>query len=527
MWLGKTSRVVCSVTEGAAFLAGEIALWAAANFTNEDFRVTRALVACQELANHDPSADGVRVPTSVGSFAARKSPTKVGTLTPANEARVIIRPAKRIYGSMPVSGDKSISHRAAIIAAIANGACRISNYSTSADCASTISCLRQLGVHIEQINSEVIIHGVGLNGLRAPESELDCGNSGTTMRLLAGILAGQDFVSTLTGDASLRARPMQRIIEPLEMMGADVSANDGRAPLTIHGRKNLKPIDYELLVASAQVKSCVLLAGLNAQGKTTVVENEVTRDHTERMLQLFGARVETGKPDREPANARFASVEGAAQLHAGEVDVPGDISSAAYFIAAAALLPDSSLEIVDVGLNPTRSLILDVLQRIGCNIVADNPRVQSNEPRGNVRVLGRDAQTLPQTDKAFRIDGLAIPALIDELPLLAVIGSQLSSGIEIRDAKELRVKESDRISATAQNLRAMGADVEEFEDGLRVGGSTKLRGGKIDPRSDHRIAMAFAIAGLLADGKTEIADAECVTVSFPEFFELLESVIER
>src|SRR2546423_3509482 len=263
-----------------------------------------------------------------------------------------------------------------MIAALADGASHITNYSTSADCAATLSCLRQLGVQIERTGNAVTVYGVGPNGLRAPDAPLDCGNSGTTMRLLAGILAGCDFESTLTGDESLRSRPMQRIIEPLEMMGAEISSNEGRAPLRIQGRNRLKNINYELLVASAQVKSCILLAGLRAEGKTTVIENEATRDHTERMLKLFGANIETGHPEREPANARFASVKGPAKLHASDVDVPGDISSAAYFIAAAALLPESSLEIIDVGLNPTRSLFLDVLRQLGCDVAVDSSRDQ-------------------------------------------------------------------------------------------------------------------------------------------------------
>lgn len=440
---------------------------------------------------------------------------------------VLIRPANRIHGSIFVPGDKSISHRAAIIAAAADGASHITNYSTSADCAATLSCLRQLGVRIERTGNDVTIYGVGPNGLRAPDAPLDCGNSGTTMRLLAGMLAGCDFESTLTGDESLRSRPMQRIIEPLEMMGAQISSNEGRAPLMIKGRNRLKNINYKLLVASAQVKSCVLLAGLHAEGKTKVIENEATRDHTERMLKLFGANIETGTPEREPGNARFASVDGPAQLHACDVDVPGDISSAAYFIAAAALLPESFLEVNHVGLNETRAAFTETMQQLGCNVAIDDVGVQSNEPVGSVRVKGKEMRRSERIDSPLTVNGLAIPKLIDELPLLAVVGSQLPGGIEIRDARELRVKESDRISTTVENLRAMKAQVEEFDDGLRVNGPTKLRGAKIDPHGDHRIAMVFAVAGLLADDETEIDNAGCVAVSFPEFFELFESVIER
>lgn len=406
-----------------------------------------------------------------------------------------------------------------MIASIASGISHIDNYSTSADCAATLSCLEKLGVHIERRNSDIVIHGAGPDGLSASNKPLDCGNSGTTMRLLAGILAAHDFVSTLTGDESLCSRPMQRIIEPLEMMGAEISSSDGRAPLQIRGAA-LTPIDYELLTASAQVKSCILFCGLHAKGKTAVIENEVTRDHTERMLAWFGAPIETGKAERE--SARFASVTGPAQLRARDVSIPGDISSAAYFVAAAALLPGSSLQICDVGINPTRVAFVDQLRLMGFEMTAMDEREESNEPRGDifVRALSPDIKT------PFRIDGAIIPQLIDELPLLAVVGSQIEGGIEIRDAKELRVKESDRIASTVAGLRSMGCEVEEFDDGLRVGGPNKLRGAKINPHGDHRIAMAFTVAALLAAGDSEIERADCVAVSFPEFFDLLNSVVE-
>jgi 3-phosphoshikimate 1-carboxyvinyltransferase len=441
---------------------------------------------------------------------------------------VIIQPATRIRGQLTVPGDKSISHRAAIIAAIANGVSRLSNYSTSADCAATLACLSQLGVRVEQNGAEVLIHGVGRNGLRVANEALDCGNSGTTMRLLAGILAGQNFSSTLTGDESLRSRPMQRIIEPLEMMGAQISSHEGRAPLTVEGRQPLKAIDYELLVASAQVKSCILLAGLNADGRTTVIENEATRDHTERMLQLFGAPIESGVPEREPMNARFASVKGPVGLHACDIAIPGDISSAAYFIAAAALLPGSSLQLKRVGINPTRVGFLEQLRKPGFDITVNDVQDESNEPVGRIDVRGGQASKRAiNREMPFVIEGSLIPQLIDELPLLAVVGSQIEGGIEIRQAKELRVKESDRISATVQGLRTMGAGVEEFDDGLRVDGPIRLHGAVIDARGDHRIAMAFTVAALLAEGETEIKDAECVAVSFPEFFDLLSSVVQN
>ena len=413
-----------------------------------------------------------------------------------------------------------------MIAAIANGTSHIKNYSTSADCAATLSCLEKLGVRIERDDQEVMIHGVGANGLREPVGDLDCGNSGTTMRLLSGILAGQDFESTLTGDDSLRSRPMQRIIEPLEMMGAKISSMRGCAPLRIQGQRPLKAIDYELLTASAQVKSCILLAGLSAPGKTTVIENEITRDHTERMLQWLDAPLETGHADREPEYARFTSVSGPIDLTARDLSIPGDISSAAYFIAAAVLQRQSSLQISDVALNPTRISFLVQLRLMGLAIEIHNQRDESNEPVGEISA-GRETSSLTQHNERIRLNGALIPQLIDELPLLAVVGSQLEGGLEIRDAKELRVKESDRIAATVAGLRAMGCEVEEHDDGLDVRGPTKLRGAQIDSRGDHRIAMSFAIAGLVADSETEIVGSECVAVSFPEFFDLLESVTER
>ena len=439
-------------------------------------------------------------------------------------------------GSLVLPGDKSISHRAAIMAALAEGKSRLQNYSTSADCAATLSCLQQLGVRIEPTGKDLLIDGSGANGLFAPETPLECGNSGTTMRLLAGILAGQSFTSIVTGDESLRSRPMQRVVEPLNMMGAHVSSEAGRAPLVIEGRRPLQPIEYELLLASAQVKSCILLAGLCAEGRTEVIESEVTRDHTERMLRWFGVTIETGAAERGGTNARFAAVHGPAQLKARDVLIPGDVSSAAYFIAAAALLPGSYLEIRDVGVNPTRVMFLKQLRALGLDVTVTDSKEESvtdskeesNEPIGTVRVRGLDAPRPSRDPEApYKLAGFIIPQLIDELPLLAVVGSQIEGGIEIRDARELRVKESDRIATTAMNLRAMGAGVEEFDDGLRVDGPTRLQGARIDPHGDHRIAMAFTVAALLAEGETEIEDAGCVAVSFPEFFELLESVVER
>jgi len=431
-----------------------------------------------------------------------------------------ITPARRIRGRVQIPGDKSISHRAAIFAALANGTSRITNFSPSEDCASTLCCLRKLGVSIQSERSSVIVQGAGESGLRAANEALYCGNSGSTMRMLAGVLAGQDFSSTLTGDDSLSSRPMQRIIEPLQMMGVDVKSENGRPPLTIKGRRLLTPIRYELPVASAQVKSCVLLAGLNAKGRTEVIEREETRDHTERMLKWFGVSLEKGE------NGAL-SIDGPGSLAARDVSVAGDISSAAFLIAAAAMLPDSQLEVEDVGLNPTRTMFVSMLRSLGVAIEVSDEREESNEPIGRVRVKGElNAEPLSPVD-ATLVRGNLIAQLIDELPLLAVVGTQMPGGIEIRDAAELRRKESDRISTTVKNLRAMGAEVEEFEDGLAVNGRTQLRGAMLDSYGDHRIAMAFAVAALTATGDSEIAGAEAVSVSFPEFFNLLESLVER
>jgi 3-phosphoshikimate 1-carboxyvinyltransferase len=416
-------------------------------------------------------------------------------------------------------GDKSISHRAAMIAALADGASHLRNVSNSDDCEATLSCLTKLGVAIEPDENDLLVHGVGLKGLREPGEPLDCANSGTTMRLLAGILAGQDFKSTLTGDASLRSRPMQRIIEPLTMMGARISSHDGCAPLLIEGHRPLNAIKHELPVASAQVKSCLLLAGLSGTGQTQVIESQATRDHTERMLRWFGVPLEV----RDREGLRAMMVDGPARFNARDVSIPGDVSSAAFFIAAAALLPGSSLAITGVGVNSTRTGFLEQLRSFGFDVAVSDVREECNETVGTILVSGSKSSS----ESAAPLRGSLIPQLIDELSLLAVVGSQIEGGIEIRDATELRAKESDRIAATVRNLRAMGAEVEEFNDGLRVAGPTPLCGAEIDPRGDHRIAMAFSVAGLIAQGRTEIKDAECVAVSFPEFFELLESAIER
>lgn len=413
-----------------------------------------------------------------------------------------------------------------MIASLATGPSRLSNFSTSQDCASTLSCLRELGVTLTRDRHCISVQGAGPSRLLAPIGPLDCGNSGSTMRLLAGILAGQSFVSTLTGDGSLRSRPMKRIIAPLELMGARVQSDNGRPPLQIAGTDQLAPINYQLPVASAQVKSCVLLAALHAKGRTAVIEGlGLTRDHTERMLRWFGVPLETRV---EGSAVNETVIEGPVSFTGHDVRIPGDISSAAFLIAAAVLRPDSYLEIQSVGLNPTRTQFLSLLSSLGMEIELTETREECNEPVGTVRARGKADHEPRPAGAANSVRGSLIPQLIDELPLLAVVASQVSGGLEIRDAKELRFKETDRIAATVKNLRAMGVDdVEEYEDGLAVGGPARLRGALIESQGDHRIAMAFTVAALLADGESEISGAECVGVSFPEFFELLDSVVER
>jgi 3-phosphoshikimate 1-carboxyvinyltransferase len=426
-----------------------------------------------------------------------------------------LAPARRITGRIQLPGDKSISHRAALIAALANGDSEISNFSTAADCASTLTCLRDLGVMVEhRDDGKMKIRGA--QKLQTPTKPLDCGNSGSTMRILAGVLAGQDLTAELIGDESLSSRPMRRIIEPLELMGAKIDAREGKPPLKIRGVSNPKPITYKLPVASAQVKSAILFSGLHAHGRTTVIETSPTRDHTERLFNGFGVPVTT--------NADLSiTLDGPARLAGGPIKIPGDISSAAFFVAAAMLLPGSDLVIEGVGLNPGRAAFLNVLTSWGADISQTDVQMERNEPVGTLRIRGGlTAQPKDQT-----LSGFLIPSLIDELPLLAVVGTQIPNGIEIRDAAELRHKESDRLSTTARNLRAMGAEVEELPDGLRIFGPTKLRGAPLDSYGDHRIAMAFSVAALIASRETEIRGSEAVAVSFPEFFELLHSLSER
>lgn len=427
-----------------------------------------------------------------------------------------LAPAHSLKGKLRLPGDKSISHRAALIAALASNSSEISNFSTARDCASTISCLCKLGISISENNGNLVF--AGGQTLAKPDKPLDCGNSGSTLRILAGVLAGHELTAELIGDESLSSRPMRRIIEPLELMGVKIESTDGKAPLKIHGSRNLKPITYKLPIASAQVKSAILFAGLNAEGRTTVIETSQSRDHTERLFNGFGVPVTT--------NADLSvTLDGPARFTGGSIKIPGDISSAAYFVAAAMLLRESELTIEDVGLNPTRAAFLSVLSSWGADISTADVQTDRNEPYGAINVRGGITKTATEDERT--LSRAMIPSLIDELPLLAVAGSQISGGIRIQDAGELRHKESDRLAATALNLRAMGADVEELEDGLIVKGPVRLRGAKIDSHGDHRIAMAFSIAALIAEGETDIDGSECVAISFPEFFGLLESLAVR
>ena len=427
-----------------------------------------------------------------------------------------ISPAKRLLGEISLPGDKSISHRAVMIGSIAEGTTHITNFATSADCASTMDCFRSLGVAIDRDGTYVTVHGVGKFGLREPASPLDCGNSGTTMRLMSGILAGQKFDSVLTGDESLRSRPMKRVIDPLTAMGGRIESSDGCAPLTIHGSE-LTGIEYRPPVASAQIKSCVLLAGLYAGGTTTVIETTPTRDHTELMLRQFGVEVR----ERQQMDATLISVTGDAVLQTATVNVPGDISSAAFFMVAAGSLPGSKLTLKNVGLNPSRSAILIALAQLGVRLTVEHRPQDGGEPVGDITIEGG----IEQTTESNTLRGPVIANLIDELPVLAVLGTQLDHGLEVRDARELRVKESDRIASVVTNLKRMGADVTEFDDGFQIFRS-QLSGAEIESYGDHRIAMAFAVAGLLARGDTTINGAECVEVSFPKFFQTLAEVTE-
>ncbi len=421
----------------------------------------------------------------------------------------VVRPARNINGSVRLPGDKSISHRYAMLGALAGGVTKLDNFSAAADCQSTLDCLSALGVGVRR-DGTVEISGAGRE-LVAPAQPLDCGNSGSTMRMLAGILAGQNFESEMIGDSSLMNRPMGRVIEPLRAMGAQISGTpENKPPLHVRGG-NLTPLDYQSKIASAQVKTCILFAGLFAEGKTSVDEPVRTRDHGELALRAFGAEIERTQTR--------VSMAGKQPLKAIEAYVPGDLSSAAFFLCAAALFPESNLILDHVLLNPTRAGILDVLTLMGGRISFLQVEQQHYELIGTVRFQ-------PGKLKGTCISGAQAAGLIDELPVLAAIAPYTEDGVEIRDARELRVKESDRVAAVVQNLRAMGATVEEFEDGLRVPGGQQLHGAELQSFGDHRIAMAFSVAALRAEGETVIQDAGCVAVSYPMFYEHLQKLIE-
>lgn len=423
---------------------------------------------------------------------------------------VTIHPARSLSGSITLPGDKSISHRYGMIASIAEGVSKIQNYSTGADCHSTLGAMRALGVKVEENGTEVTIHGVGLKGLRAPSGELDAGNSGSTIRMLSGILAAQPFTSRIGGDDSLSKRPMGRIMQPLAQMGVKIGARDERfPPLEIHGNPDLHPIDYSLPVASAQVKTCVLFAGLYGDGPTIVRETIRSRDHSEIALKEFGAELTVDK--------KVITIHGRPKLTGRDLVVPSDLSSAAFFLVAALLVPGGDLYIRGVGLNPTRSALLDFLVSAGANVRIESLTQVNGELIGDLRV-----RHSPIRGGIIEKDMAA--ALIDEIPVLAVLGAASEEGITVRDAGELRIKETDRIATVAENFRRTGIHIEETPDGMVIPGKQKFRAAAFDSYGDHRIAMAFAVASLAADGPSTIENAGAASVSFPEFFKILGEV---
>ncbi|WP_178636612.1 3-phosphoshikimate 1-carboxyvinyltransferase [Blautia obeum] len=420
-----------------------------------------------------------------------------------------IKKQTNLKGTLTVPGDKSISHRAVMFGSLARGTTRISHFLEGADCLSTISCFRKMGIEIDRNKDEILVHGRGLHGLTAPTEILDVGNSGTTTRLISGILAGQTFTSELDGDDSIRTRPMKRIMTPLVSMGADITSrlDNGCAPLIIHGRP-LHAAHYDSPVASAQVKSCVLLAGMYADGITSVTEPFLSRNHTEIMLNYFGAEI--------TSEGTTASIRPEPVLEGRDIQVPGDISSAAYFIAAGLLTPGSEILLKNVGINPTRAGILKVCMDMGADITLLN---ESTEGEPTADLLIRTSSL-----KGTTIEGSIIPTLIDEIPMLAVMAAFAEGTTIIRDAQELKVKESDRIAVMVDNLRRMGADIEGTDDGMIIHGGRPLHGAVIDSHLDHRIAMSFAVAGTICDGTVEILNGECVNISYPEFYHDLYSL---
>lgn len=421
-----------------------------------------------------------------------------------------IQKLNKLHGKLTIPGDKSISHRAVMFGALAQGTTRITHFLEGADCLSTISCFQAMGIHIQKNKDEVLVEGKGLHGLKAPLDILDVGNSGTTTRLISGILAGQDFTSRLTGDASICQRPMGRIITPLSLMGAQITSQNqnGCAPLTIQGG-HLHGIHYQSPVASAQVKSCVLLAGMYADAPTSVTEPVLSRNHTELMLNYFGAQV--------TSKGTTAAILPQPDLKARDITVPGDISSAAYFIAAGLLVPGSEILLCNVGINPTRDGLLRVCQAMGGDITLLNVR-NDGEPTADLLIR---SSSLHGTE----IKGEIIPTLIDEIPMIAVMAAFAEGTTVIRDAAELKVKESDRIQVMTDNLTRMGADVEALPDGMIIHGGKPLHGATIDSHKDHRIAMSFAVAGGICEGSLTITDGECVNISYPEFYTDLYSLL--
>lgn len=422
---------------------------------------------------------------------------------------------KPLRGTLTVSGDKSISHRAVMLGSLATGTTEIEGFLPGEDCLSTIRCFRSMGVQIEQNGSSVKVFGRGLRELTAPAGILDCGNSGTTTRLLSGVLAAQHFNSVLSGDASIQRRPMKRIMIPLRAMGADITSVSGNdcAPLSVHG-KQLYGIHFNSPIASAQVKSAVLLAGLYASGQTTVTEPALSRDHTERMLRSFGAKVLTGNFEDRPT----VTVTETQNLYGTEISVPGDISSAAFFLVGASIVPGSEVVLRNVGINPTRDGVISALRAMGAKIEILEVRNEDSEPAADLLVRYAPLH-------GTEIGGALIPRLIDELPVLAAAAAVAEGRTVIRDAAELKVKESNRIRTMAEGLSRLGAKVEETEDGLIIDGGAALHGGAVESYSDHRIAMSFAILSLVTDGEVRISDPDCVNISAPTFYEDLKSLL--
>lgn len=421
----------------------------------------------------------------------------------------VISPKMGLCGNIKIPGDKSISHRAVMFGSIAQGDTHISGFLTGDDCMSTIGCFKSLGINIETDGENVVVHGKGINGLSAPDTTLDVGNSGTTIRLISGILAAQNFDTVLNGDASIQKRPMNRVIKPLSQMGADIeSTNDGYAPLTIHGKK-LKAMEYTMPVASAQVKSSILLASLFADGITTIIEPVASRNHTEIMLNHFGADIQnnngtiTSKPVKE--------------LYAKDLVVPGDISSAAFFMVAGLIVPNSHIIIENVGINPTRTGIIDALKAMGGNIHILNQRQSAGELVGDIEV---STSKLHSTT----LQGDIIPRMIDEIPVFAVAALCADGTTYVKDAQELKVKESNRIATMGEELGKMGVKITETDDGMIIEGNQKLKGASVYSHLDHRVAMSCAVAALVADGNTTITDADCVAISFPNFYDILNTL---